>query len=398
MRIFLHDYCGHPFQIQLSRWFAQNGHRVCHCYSRDIESPRGNFERDVPGLVIDAVSQGRAVPKYDLIRRVLQERRYGRMVADRVRTFRPDIVLSGNTPPAIQSALRRAVQRDGGAFVYWVQDIFSAVLERVLPARIPVAGGMIARRFAAYEFGEMARSDRVVVISEDFVARCTRAGVPRNRISVQRNWAPLDEIAPAPRDNGWARANGLSGKFVYLFSGTLGLKHNPALLADLAQSLRDRPDAAVAVVSQGLGHAWLEAAKRERVLDNLLLFDFQPFSVLPDVFASADVLVAILEPFAGELSVPSKILSYLCAARPLLVALPAANLATRIVREAGAGIAVPPDDHAAFVAAARTLLADAALRQAGAVSGRAYAEREFDIDAIGRRFLALFGEVGRVRA
>lgn len=397
MRIFVHDYCGHPFQIQLSRWLARQGHDVCHCYSSDIESPRGDLNRETRGLTIDSVSQGKAVPKYDLVRRVLQERRYGALVAARIGAFRPDITISGNTPPAVQSALRQATVRAGGAFVYWVQDIFSAVLERVLPQRIPVGGSIVASRFRAYEYGVMRESDAVVVISEDFVARLSRGGVPDGKISIQRNWAPLDEITPAPRDNAWARENGLDDKFVFLFSGTLGLKHNPELLARLAESLDGRRDAVLAVVSQGIGREWLEQKKRSRNLRNLVLFDFQPFEQLSNVFASADVLTAILEPFAGELSVPSKILSYLCAERPLLAALPAENLASRIIADSGAGLVVSPDDPEAFVQAGHRMMSDAALRSRSAAAGRAYAIANFDIDAIGSRFVALFDRLGRTK-
>jgi len=390
MKIFLHDYCGHPFQIQLSRWLAAYGHEVCHCYSADIESPRGNLSGTTDGLSIVAIGEGKSVPKYHLIQRSLQERRYASLAAARVRAFGPDIVISGNTPPTIQAALQRTVQEAGGAFIYWLQDIYSAALDRVLPPRIPIAGHAIAAQFRAYEFSVMRKSDAVVVISEDFVERCVRQGVPREKIVVQHNWAPLEEISPAPRDNSWARANGFADKFVFLFSGTLGLKHNPRILSRLAEHLRDRDDAVVVVVSQGVGRSWLEEEARRKYLRNLALLDFQPFDQISNVFGSADVLMAILEPFAGELSVPSKILSYLCAARPLLAALPPENLAHRIVARTGAGKVVSPQDEDGFLAAVDALANDAELRRSMAAAGRAYAEETFDIDRIGERFLALF--------
>lgn len=392
MKILLHDYCGHPFQIQLSRWLAQQGHQVRHCYSKDIESPHGDLVSPLDGLEVEALSLGRPVPKYDLVRRVLQERRYAALAAARVTAFGPDIVLSGNAPPTIQAALQHAAHQGGGAFVYWLQDIYSAVLERVLPSRIPVAGGLVAKAFKRYEFAVMAKSDAVVVISEDFVGRCEAAGIDRARMRIQRNWAPLSEIVPRPRDNAWAREQGLADKFVFLFSGTLGLKHNPGLISALAEAMRGRDDVAVAVISQGVGRRWLEDEKARKELGNLHLLDFQPFERLSDVLASADVLVAVLEPFAGELSVPSKILSYLCAERPLLAALPPENLASRIIAEAGAGKVVSALDGEAFVAAAQDLLAQPELRQNCAAAGRAYAEAHFDIDRIGANFLALFRE------
>jgi colanic acid biosynthesis glycosyl transferase WcaI len=149
----------------------------------------------------------------------------------------------------------------------------------------------------------------------------------------------------------------------------------------------------VVVVSQGVGRQWLEEEAKAKGLDNLRLFDFQPFDQLSNVFGSADVLMAILEPFAGELSVPSKILSYLCAERPLLAALPPENLASRIIARAGAGQVVAPADEIAFLAAADALFHDQDLRRRCAAAGRAYAETTFDIDRIGKRFLNLFEAV-----
>ena len=75
---------------------------------------------------------------------------------------------------------------------------------------------------------------------------------------------------------------------------------------------------------------------------NLRKYSLQPFERFPEVLASADILVAMIEPDAGDFSVPSKVLSYLCAGRPIVLAAPSSNLAASIVKEAGAGIVVEP--------------------------------------------------------
>ncbi len=51
------------------------------------------------------------------------------------------------------------------------------------------------------------------------------------------NWAPLDEIYPVERKNDWAVENSLDDTKTLLYSGTLGLKHNPALLVSLAEQV-----------------------------------------------------------------------------------------------------------------------------------------------------------------
>ena len=89
---------------------------------------------------------------------------------------------------------------------------------------------------------------------------------------------------------------------------------------------------------------------------------FKPFSEMPEAMAAADVLVAVLEPDAGVFSVPSKVLAYLCGGRPVLLAVPPENLAARIVARETAGLVVPPDDAAGFLAHAETLMARSDLR------------------------------------
>ena len=38
MRILVHDYAGHPFQVQLSRALAQRGHDVLHAYCASLQT------------------------------------------------------------------------------------------------------------------------------------------------------------------------------------------------------------------------------------------------------------------------------------------------------------------------------------------------------------------------
>lgn len=109
------------------------------------------------------------------------------------------------------------------------------------------------------------------------------------------------------------------------------------------------------------------------------------------MLGAATVLLAILESSASEFSVPSKVLSYLCAARPVVLSVPLDNLASRIVLENEAGLAAEPTDEAGFVAAARQLLDDPEMQRRCAWNGRQYAEKTFDIQVIADRFEGVFG-------
>lgn len=389
MRILIHDFAGHPFAVQLSRTLARRGHQVLHLYCASFETPRGALDRtaaDPETFEVEGVSLGEAIAKYSFLKRRQQERRYGKLLASEVQRFQPDVVLSANTPPDAQQILQRSCRRLGIRFVFWLQDVYSEGVTRVLRTRLPVLWRPISWYYKRLEQSMLARSDQVVMITEDFQIALDWRRTRRERVHVIENWAPLEEVPPRPKDNPWSRAHGLHDKLCLLYSGTLGLKHNPDLLLQVAVRLRDNPAARVVVVSSGIGANWLRERSAELGLENLVVFDFQPFEVLPDVFGSADLLMAILEPDAGVFSVPSKVLSYLCAGRALLLAVPAENLAAKIVAQTGAGRVVDPLDVDSFVAAALELAGDDSARAECGVSGRAYAESTFAIERISDRF------------
>jgi colanic acid biosynthesis glycosyl transferase WcaI len=200
-----------------------------------------------------------------------------------------------------------------------------------------------------------------------------------------------------PRENGWSKAQGLDGKFNVLYSGTLGLKHDPLVLTALADDFAAHPDVAVTVVAAGQGADMLRAEIQARPRANLNLLPLQPMETLPDVLGSADVVLALLEEDAGRFSVPSKVLSYLCAHRPIILSAPRENLAARLLADAGAGVVVEAGDTSALVEAARRLHGDSQIRTAMGTSGRAYAETNFDVKAVAARFQDVFQRAIKAR-
>jgi glycosyltransferase involved in cell wall biosynthesis len=389
MRLLVHDYSGHPFQVELSRALAGRGHEVHHFYASFFQTPKGPLarrDRDPPNFHIAGHDLGEPFAKYSFLKRVRQEIAYGRLMAREVVRLKPDVVISSNMPLDPQARLLRACRATDAAFVFWLQDIYAVAIDRILSRRLPIAGAAIGARYKRLERRLLRDADCVVAITADFLPIIDQWRVERGRIEVVENWAPLAEMPVRPRRNAWSTEHGLDDKLVFLYSGTLGLKHNPALLLGLAHRLGARPDARVVVVSEGPGADWLAAHKVALPADNLLLLPFQPFARMPDVLGGADALLAVLEAEAGVFSVPSKVLTYMCAARPILAAMPEENLAARTLLRSGAGLVVGPDDEAGFCAAAERLADDAELRARLGSAGRAHAESHFRIDEIATRF------------
>ncbi|MFT4176608.1 MAG: glycosyltransferase family 4 protein [Luteolibacter sp.] len=385
MRIVIHDYAGHAFPTSLSRALAARGHEVVHTFASSLQTPRGELSKrptDPESLEFREIAMDADYPryKYSFIRRRRMEIDYGHAVARFLNEWKPDAVLSGNTPTEAQEPISRAAIAHGGRFYPWVQDFYSLAVDKLVRKKIPIAGRFIGAWYRHLDRRQFARGSKIVTITEDFGPILTSEfSVGLDRIRVVPNWAEIEQLPCLPKDNEWARNHDLHDKFVFLYSGTIGMKHNPMLLLELARRYARDPMVKIVVVSEGIGADWLRKEAIRAGLTNLMLLPYQPFAVLPQVLATGDVLVGILEKEAGTFSVPSKTLSYLCAGRPLLLAIPPENLAARITREQGAGLIVAPDDIPGFLDAAAKFHASTNLRQETATRARAYAEAHFPI-------------------
>jgi glycosyltransferase involved in cell wall biosynthesis len=390
MRILIHDFGAYPFSAQLARSLADRGHGVRYAFAAGFKTPRAHpSNTDVGGRLSTAeIGIGEGYRPEAGLRRLGQERRYGRALGREIERYRPDVVVSANCPLDAQAAAMDATRAVRAAFAFWMQDLYSVAVRRLLARRLAVAGSIIGGRFERLERRLIREADAVVVIADGFRPVLERWGVATDRVHVIPNWAPLDEIVPGPKDNPWSRNHGLTEVSTLLYAGTLGRKHDPQLLVALAAGL---PESSMIVVADGVGADRLRQTASLPL--NLRLMPLQPASDVASMLASADILVALLDSDASAFSIPSKVLTYLAAGRPVLAAMPRDNEAARIVEAAAAGVVVDPSDRTAIVGAARRLLADGAARQAAGRNAAEYAREAFDADRKADEFEAVLNDV-----
>ncbi|WP_336115124.1 glycosyltransferase family 4 protein [Streptomyces sp. PTD9-10] len=398
MRILVHDYSGHPFQAQLSRELARRGHDVVHSTCTAYVSGKGNLAGDSPGLRFATIGDTTRLRKEAYFHRLHQETRLGLELARQVRREKPDVVLLSNLPIPVLVVTAAVLGRLRIPWVLWHQDVTTVALKTFAAARVAKSMGLAAKVFGAGEKWSARQASAVVVIADSFVRVHERWGTA-GKVTVIPNWAPLDEIVPVARTNAWSTEHGLNDVRTVLYSGTLGLKHNPVLLVQLAERLRERGDPVrLVVVNDGPAVPVLREAAAARGVE-LTLLPFQPYERLPEVLGTGDVLVVLLGPDAGEFSVPSKTLSYLCAGRPVLGLMPADNLAAQLLHQAGSAV-LPPEESALDGAASwvRTVLADPAHAERLGKESRALAEREFALEDCASRFEDILRKVSAASA
>ncbi|WP_432021170.1 glycosyltransferase family 4 protein [Streptomyces sp. 1222.5] len=386
MRIFVHDYSGHPFQAQLSRELARRGHDVVHSTCRAYVSGKGNLTGDAGGLRFVTIGDGMRLRKEAYVRRLAQETRLGFELAQQVRTEKPEVALLSNLPIPVLVATAVVLRKLRIPWVLWHQDVTAVALKSFAAADVARSMGIAAKVLGAGEKWSARQAAAIIVIADSFVRVHKRWGTA-GKVTVIPNWAPLDEIVPVSRANSWSSEHALDGVRTVLYSGTLGLKHQPILLVRLAERLRERGvPVRLVVVNDGPAVPVLREAAGARGVDVTLL-PFQPYERLSEVLGSGDVLVVLLAPDAGQFSVPSKTLSYLCAGRPVLGLMPADNTAAQLLSKAGSAV-YPPEESALAAAAAwaEEVLSDPARAEQLGKNSRALAEREFALSGCASQF------------
>ncbi len=385
MHIFLNDYGGYPFPIDLSREWLRRGERVTHVYSSSSGSPQGAFSEGGNVCFVDIKL---ANAKANFIKRWRAEREYGRRVAALLRELHPDVVVSANTPLEAQRQILATCRTLGIRFVFWWQDVLSDAMDTILSEKLGLLGRVAGFHYRRLERRLLSESDAIICIAPQFQELLKEWKIERP-FYVIGNWAPIESLPVLPKDNTFSRQHDLQDKFVLLYSGTLGMKQNPQIVIDAAKYLRHQTDITLLVISDGVGMTHLRQEKARLGLHNLLLLPLQPFERLPEILATGDVHLALLHANAGRFCVPSKVWSAYCAARPSLLVMPKFNYAATLTEEIGAGWVLANDEETSLPHKILQLKQEPELRMRMGQQARHYAEANYPITHIADRFRAV---------
>lgn len=224
---------------------------------------------------------------------------------------------------AMVAALRRV------PFAVITMDVYPEVLFASGLTRAEAPGGRTLARLFAWAY---RRAARVVVLGPFMRGRLLAKGVRAERIVTIANWATGDLRSERGEDNPLRARWGLTGRFVVLYSGNIGVGHEfETFLQGVARASVAHP--ALTVVFIGAGSRLAEV--REQVttlgLEGLVKFeDFVPSQELPRTMGIADLaLVTLREGFEGII-VPSKLYGYMARGIPTLYVGPSSDISQTI--------------------------------------------------------------------
>ena len=380
---------------------SRYGHDVTVVAGRALNAAGGHAAADRRALVTRERHEG-----VDILRAngtSMQPRRFAARATNYVtyigaatiaalRVGRQDVVVSLTDPPVVGLTALWTARRAGARFVYLCEDIFPEVAVLLEDFHSPALNASLDRMNRYL----LRRADAIVALGDRMRRRLVEEkGADPARVHVIHNWADCEAIVPGPKDNPFARANGLADRFVVMHSGNVGLAQNLEVLIEAADRLRSRERLTFAVVGDGSKRPALEAMAAARGLANVRFFPYQPKALLHDSFAAADAFVVSLERGLEGFIVPSKVYGILAAGRPYIAATDASAEPAVIARDAGCGLVAAPGDAGAL-ADAIVAMQDhpAETREMGLRARRA--ARQFDRRAAVQAYHALFERVAGI--
>jgi glycosyltransferase involved in cell wall biosynthesis len=293
--------------------------------------------------------------------------------------LRPEIYVSQTNPPLILPLIALASWWRRRPLVIIAQDLYPEVM---FAHGMLKTTGVRSRLLQSVFRWSYRRAHRVISLGPCMTERLVRKGVAPQKIAEICNWATGEAIVVKGPENRLRDSWGLSGKFVVLYSGNVGIAHDVATpIAAVAAAQAQMPNMVLVFIGQGPRLAEARALAAQLNIEHAV--QFRPFvssELLPHTLGLADVaLVTLRKGFEG-LVVPSKLLGHLARAVPTIYIGPESDV-SHLLRQSGGGRCFPNDMPAMLLAHELVELAvrPERLEQMGA-AGQRYYERELAKD------------------
>ncbi len=370
-----------PFTTGRCEYLASRGHEVTVCTGfpfypqwRIADGYRGwSFAREVRNGVTILRCPLYIPRRVTSSKRIVHEASFLATSFGRLLLHRKPQVIFITSPPLGLSVAGMALSRLWGVpYVFHVEDLQP---DAALDLGMLPASGRIARSLYALERAAYRRAALVSTLNEGMRSRICAKGIEPNKVVLSSGWPEpaLFGIPVADGGQEFRRSLGLEGRFLVVHIGNMGVKQGLGVILDAAQRTIHNSQIIYLLVGDGAMRESLEVRAHDMALPNLRLLPLQATGVFQDMLAAADVCLLTQQKTVGDIVFPSKVMTLLASARPVIASINLSSEVARVLNESGAGVIVHPEDPTALSKAIVILCGDRQRRLAMAESGRAYA-------------------------
>ena len=252
---------------------------------------------------------------------------------------RPSLLMVQTNPPLVVVAMSLAAKILRCPLIIIAQDLYPEVMfAHGMLGTHSFLGHILAKVFRL-AYGS-ARS--VVSLGPKMTARLLDKGVSEGRICEISNWATGDLGVIRGTANMLSNEWDLTGKFVLLYSGNLGVAHDwDTVLRAIATARSALSDLRLIIVGQGGRIPQAEQLTKDLGLTDLVQFRPPvPFELMPQTFGLADLALVTLLPGFEGLVMPSKLLGHMARGVPSLYIGPTSSDIAQLIEKSHGGIIV----------------------------------------------------------
>jgi glycosyltransferase involved in cell wall biosynthesis len=352
MKILLNDYSGHTQTFDLAKKLSPN-HIIDYCYADFFQTPKADFSIkniSLKRFFINPISIKKKFDKYNFATRIIREISYGKEVINLINKKNPQLVICANTPLNPLLNILNHCKKKNIKTVFWMQDIYSQAIKKLLNKKLYILGTLISFYFYFLEKKCEKIADQIIIISNDFKKFLNKESLKKTHYI--ENWSAYDKINKNHK-NYFKKKLNPQNKFCLIYSGTIGMKHDSEIFFNILEKL---PDILIIVSSEGKYAEKIRSHANKKKI-NLKLIKWVGPKYFYSFLSMADAFLVTLNKEASEISVPSKIYSYLSVGKPILALMPKNNLGAKKIIQHKSGYIISPNNADLLVSKIKNIIA-----------------------------------------
>jgi glycosyltransferase involved in cell wall biosynthesis len=378
------DEGGGTRHYELAKYFVQMGHKVTVIAS-DVDYLSGNKKmkkREIrEGIEIIYAPTLSSVHKSFLGRGLafLSFSFSSFFEALKVRGF--DLVI-GTSPPLFQAITSLVIAKlKRKKFVYEVRDLWIDFASELGVVR----NKSILNLLKKLENLLYKKADLIIVNSPGFLPFIL-SSISKNKVILIPNGVDTEYFSDAIEKNKELESKlGLSGKFVIMYAGNLGVANDIDTILNTAMLLKDVRDIVFVLVGGGIRKDEIKKQIKTEGIENVMVFDSVSKKELPKVISLADVCLATIKntPLL-QIVYPNKVFDYMASGKPTILTI--GGVIRNVIEESNGGIYVPPGSPEKLKDAILNYYSNRELVVSHGRNAKSYVKKHFERAAIAKQF------------